>query len=185
MKISTSLSILLCSLCIFSYAQNNTFKTYPDQNWIIRPQVGVGYTFGKQEKGQAYHYGARILYSARRMFLGGTVMFGGEYMILDAHETTDNLSNPLDESRAKYLVLAPMFEQNYKVLKNSLSMTTGVGYYIGIQSSQQNAVGLITNLAWSPLTSMMRIKPYISYRNDWLFNENQTQTHSISIGFSL
>lgn len=83
--------------------------------------------------------------------------------------------------RQDYALTSAVLEQNYGIFKNSFNIGTGIGYYKGIQALHTSAVGLITNIGWFPIYKGKSITPYISYRNDWVFDKNGTNMQSICL----
>jgi hypothetical protein len=77
-----------------------------------------------------------------------------------------------------------MLEQNYKWFKYGFHFGTGIGYYFGIQDIKQNFIGMITNIGWFPVYEGKAVTPYITYRNDWVFDKNKTNMQSINIGLN-
>lgn len=157
----------------------------PNDRIFIKPHVWAGYNIGKHKSGWGYGGGIRLLYDCRARFLGGSVFVGLEasYMAPLGFVMPEKRSDATvtDYHQQNYLVLPVILEQNYPLFKGTFALGTGVGYYKGIQANRENAVGLITNIGWFPIYKGKAITPQITYRNDWVFDKNQTNTQSICI----
>jgi len=157
----------------------------PNDRWFIQPHVTSGYTIGKTTSGWGYGYGLRVLYDFERNFLGGPLFLGMETSFLSplAFKPSE-ARNPVSFNRQNYIVISPMLEQNYSWLKNGFTVGTGISFYKGIQDQTKNAAGLITNIGWFPIYKGKAVTPYITYRNDWVFDKNGTNMQSLSVGLN-
>lgn len=160
----------------------------PNDRIFIKPHVWAGYNIGKHKSGWGYGAGIRLLYDCRARFLGGSVFLGTEVSFMAplgfvAPEKRSDATTT-NYHQQNYLVLPVILEQNYPLFKSTFTLGTGVGYYKGIQANHENAVGLITNIGWFPIYKGKAITPQITYRNDWVFDKNQTNTQSICIAFN-
>lgn len=95
-----------------------------------------------------------------------------------------NIKNRVDHNKQNHLIASAVLEQNYKWFNYGFNFGTGVGYYFGIQDLIENSIGMITNIGWFPIYKGKNITPYITYRNDWVFNDNKINMQSISIGLN-
>lgn len=182
-------SIFLFLLIIFiaqSVFSQDSLNLRPKYRWFIQPQYFAGYTLGNAQSGWGYGAGMRCLYDFRQKFLGGPLFLGLETTYLSAlnfvsyNPSTDRY----DYKKQNYVVVAPVLEQNYNWLKNGFHIGTGVGYYKGIQDLNKSAWGIITNIGWFPIYDHKSITPCITYRNDWVFDKNQTNMQSISLSLN-
>lgn len=157
----------------------------PNDRFFIKPHVWSGYNIGKYKSGWGYGGGIRLLYDCRARLLGGSVFVGVEasYMAPLGFVMPEKRSDATvtDYHQQNYLVLPVILEQNYPLFKGTFTLGTGVSYYKGIQANRKNAVGMITNIGWFPIYKGKAITPQITYRNDWVFDKNQTNTQSICI----
>ena len=172
-----------------SYSQD----TLPNSRWFIKPHVIAGYNIGSQnlkgigkdQPGYGFGYGAgiRCLYDFRKIFLGGSVFAGVETSFLSALGFED-----FDEGenlrRKNYIVISPFLEQNYKWMHYAFQVGNGIGFYKGVQAQNKNAIGLITNIGWFPIYRGKKITPYITYRNDFVFDRKATNMECISVGIN-
>jgi hypothetical protein len=160
----------------------------PNDRIFIKPHVWSGYNIGKHQSGWGYGAGIRVLYDCNARFLGGSVFFGTEVSYMAPLAFVPSSARPTGSdvayNKQNYLVLPLILEQNYPLFKSSFTLGTGVAYYKGIQGNRQNAVGLITNIGWFPIYKGKAITPQITYRNDWVFDANQTNTQSICLALN-
>jgi len=64
------------------------------------------------------------------------------------------------------------------------NMSIGTIGYFSYGKNNDNIIGLTSNLGWEP-DNHIPFKPFITYRNDLLFEKTHTKTiHSISVGFA-
>ena len=165
------------------------FTPLPNDRFLIKPHFWCGYNIGKNKSGWGYGGGVRFLYDFQARFLGGSVFAGVEvsYMaplgFVESKDRSAMVSNR-NYSQQNYLVLPIILEQNYPLFKSTFTIGTGFGYYKGIQANSENAVGMITNIGWFPIYKGKAITPQITYRNDWVFDKNQTNTQSICVAFN-
>lgn len=165
------------------------FTPLPNDRFFIKPHFWCGYNIGKNKSGWGYGGGLRFLYDFRARFLGGSVFAGIEVSYMAplgfvADDTRSDASSSKQYNRQNYLVLPLILEQNYPLFKSTFTIGTGVGYYKGVQANRENAVGLITNIGWFPIYKGKAITPQITYRNDWVFDKNQTNTQSLCIALN-
>ncbi|HEY4799939.1 MAG TPA: hypothetical protein VII99_12740 [Bacteroidia bacterium] len=179
-------------LAFFFFHKIYCQDTLPHSRWFIKPHIIAGYNLGTSKNeiksivqeqpgfGYGYGFGIRGLYDFRKIFLGGSVFLGVETSFLSSlgFEYTEDKFN---YNRLNYFLVAPVLEQNYKWLRNSFQMANGIAFYNGIQRFNKNAFGLITNIGWFPIYRGKAITPYITYRNDWVFDK-KTNMESISLG---
>jgi len=125
---------------------------------IFRPHFGYGYIEGES----IYHYGGRILLPADSIRKYGLEItkFGSK----DDHFSSIGI----------------VLEQR---LFDWFNMSIGtIGYFdYGVDSD--NVIGLTTNLGWEP-DNHIPFKPFVTYRNDVIFNNHTDVIHSISVGFA-
>jgi len=65
-----------------------------------------------------------------------------------------------------------------------LNMGIGTIGYFGYGHSDENLVGIVSNIGWEPNYSI-GFAPYLRYRNDIIFDQKKTILHSITFGFLL
>jgi len=154
----------------------------PNDRWFIKPHIITGYTIGTYQSGYGYGVGIRCLYDFEKIFLGGSVFLGLETSFLSplGFENYENV-NP---GKYNYLIVSPIVEQNYKWLNYGFQFGFGFGDYMGIQFPNTNVGGFITNIGWFPIYNGKAITPYITYRNDWIFDKNKNNMQSLNLGIN-
>ena len=124
---------------------------------LFRPHFGYGSLDGKAIS----HYGGRILLGA------------GEYRKYGLEITK------FKNSTNNFTSIGIVLEQR---LFGWFNMSIGTVGYFDYGKSDENIIGLTTNLGWEP-DNHIPFKPFITYRNDVIFDGNTKVIHSISIGF--
>jgi hypothetical protein len=171
MKKSLLISAILISFLSITHAQ----ETKPNDRWFIKTQLISGYNLGKQINGFGYGAAVRCLYDFETKFLGGPVFLGIESaFVAPLGFVQPNNDSRIDYSRMNYMATSVVLEQNYPWLKHGFNIGTGIGYYRGVQDLNKNAVGLITNIGWFPIYEGKSVTPYITYRNDRVFDSLST-----------
>jgi hypothetical protein len=176
-------SVLVLLFCGIIWNTVLSQNSKPNDRWFIQPQVFTGYTIGKYKSGFGYGIGIRCLYDFEKRFLGGPLFLGLETSFLSSLGF-EHSENELDYSRRNNLIVSAVLEQNYKWFKYGFHIGTGIGYYFGIQDLNKNSIGMVTNIGWFPVYEGKAVTPYITYRNDWVFDRNKTNMQSISIGLN-
>ena len=125
---------------------------------LFRPHFGYGSIDGKVIS----HYGGRILLGT-----GKNKKYGLEF-------------TKFRNSINKFTSIGIVLEQR---LFEWFNMSIGTVGYFDYGKSNENIIGLITNLGWEP-NNHIPFKPFITYRNDVIFDSNTKVIHSISAGFS-
>jgi len=188
----------------FAFCQD--FKN--NDRWFIQPHLIFGNTTGndnyyvngvqhKNDLGSGWGYGAgmRCLYDFKTDFMGSPLWLGMEASYLSTlgvNPTTND--NHYDKNNPQYvghsptyawhyLIIAPVLEQNYKWFKHGFQLGTGIGYYKDIKGVH-DSWGIITNIGWFPIYKDKRVTPYITYRNDWIFDRNATNVNGLGIGLN-
>ena len=135
----------------------------------IRPHAGFGYTKnGKNgQDGLSSHIGARFLLSADEY-----KKYGIELTYIDTLMSKEGSS--ATRSIATGIVLE-------KKLWKWFNLSIGSIGYIGVSGNTTNPFGIVTNLGWEPDT-VKAIKPFITLRSDFIFNQPVTRINSISLG---
>lgn len=130
----------------------------------FRPSAGVGYTtsYGKGIAGLGYHIGGRFLLEANPNQKYGLEI---TYIRAVASESRD------------YVAMGIVLEQRKF---NWFNMSIGTIGYINIRESTY-PFGIVTNLGWEPRASG-RLKPFVTYRSEWIFDKVFLGINSISIG---
>lgn len=179
-KIKQSIFIFL-----FGILWNTVFSqnSKPNNRWFIQPQIFTGYTIGEYKSGFGYGVGIRCLYDFEKRFLGGPLFLGLETSFLSSLGFVP-FENGFDYNRRNYLLVIAVLEQNCKWFKYGFHIGTGIGYYLGIQDLNRNSFGMVTNIGWFPIYEGKAVTPYITYRNDWVFDKNKTNMQSVSIGLN-
>jgi hypothetical protein len=174
--------VIVFSLGIIS---NDLFsqESKPNDRWFIQLHFFTGYTFGEDKSGLGYGVGIRCLYDFERKFLGAPLFLGMETSFLSPLGF-EHFKNESYYNRKNYFIVSPVLEQNYKWLKYGFHIGTGIGYYIGMQDNYMNSIGMITNIGWFPVYEGRPVTPYVTYRNDWVFDKNKTNMQSISLGLN-
>ena len=178
-KIKKNLLVIIFSVFISNIIFSQNSK--PNDRWFIQPQIFTGYTIGKYKNGYGYGAGIRCLYDFEKKFLGGPLFLGLETSFLSSLGFK-NSEIGYDYNKFNQFIISAVLEQNYKWLNYGFHIGTGIGYYIGIQDLNTNSIGIITNIGWFPIYNGKVVTPYITYRNDWVFDKNKTNMQSISIG---
>ena len=169
-------SVIVCTQVV---SQNSK----PNDRWFIQPQIFAGYTIGEYKSGYGCGGGIRCLYDFEKKFLGGPLFLGLETSFLSSLGFAPS-EYGIVYNKQNHLILAAVLEQNYQWFKCGFHFSTGIGYYIGIQGLNKNSIGMITNIGWFPIYKGRAITPYLTYRNDWVFDKNKTNMQSISIGLN-
>ena len=180
-KLKESVFILLFLGILWDTVFSQNSK--PNDRWFIQPQIFSGYTIGKYKSGYGYGVGIRCLYDFEKRFLGAPLFLGLETTFLSSLGF-EHFKNGFDYNRRNHLLVSAVLEQNYKWFKYGFHIGTGIGYYLGIQDLNKNSIGMVTNIGWFPIYEGKAITPYITYRNDWVFDKNKTNMQSISIGLN-
>ena len=89
-----------------------------------------------------------------------------------------------DFNRQNHLIISAVSEQNYEWFKYGFHIGTGIGYYLGIPALNKNSIGRITNVGWFPIYEGKAVTPFVTYRNDRIFDRNKTNMQSFSIGIN-
>jgi penicillin V acylase-like amidase (Ntn superfamily) len=136
------------------------FLKYVDKKSSItfRPHFGYGSLDGKNIP----HYGGRLLLPA-----GEIRRWGLEFTKFDSDDS-------------KFTALGIVLEQR---LFEWFNMSIGTVGYFDYGKDSDNVIGLTTNLGWEP-DNHIPFKPFITYRNDVIFDKDTDVLHSISVGFS-
>ncbi|MDI6642361.1 MAG: hypothetical protein QME68_08660 [Elusimicrobiota bacterium] len=132
----------------------------------FRPHNGVGYTtsYGKGINGVGYHIGGRFLLETNPNQKYGIEI---TYITAVASENRD------------YVAIGIVLEQRKF---NWFNMSIGTIGYINIQENV-NPFGIVTNLGWEPKTTG-RLRPFITYRSEWVFDKVILGINSISMGIT-
>jgi len=127
-------------------------------NIIFRPHFGYGSLDGEKIS----HYGGRLLLPAGDIRKWGleVTKFNGD--------------------SSEFSALGIVLEQR---LFDWFNMSIGTVGYFDYGKDSDNVIGLTTNLGWEP-NNHIPFKPFISYRNDVIFDKDTDVIHSISAGFS-
>lgn len=125
---------------------------------IFRPHFGYGSLDGENIS----HYGSRILLPA-----GEIRRWGLEVTKFDGDDN-------------EFTALGIVLEQR---LFEWFNMSIGTIGYFDYGRDPENLIGLTTNLGWEP-DNHIPFKPFITYRNDIIFDKDTDVIHSISVGFS-
>ncbi len=133
---------------------------------IIRPQGGYGYfhSADPDSSGATYHAGARILLPASEV-----KRFGLEFSWFDVKDA------------GEFTSMGILLEQK---MWNWFNNSIGTVGYFGFGEDSENIVGLMTNLGWEPNWDKA-LKPFVTYRTDFIFSEELTTIHSLSAGLAL
>ncbi|MBI4721762.1 MAG: hypothetical protein HY769_01970 [Candidatus Stahlbacteria bacterium] len=132
----------------------------------FRPHVGVGYTtsYGKGIDGLGYHIGGRWLLEAN-----SNQKYSLEITYIKA---------VVSENR-NYVAIGIVLEQKKF---NWFNMSIGTIGYINTQENTK-PFGIVTNLGWEPKT-IGHLKPFVTYRSEWIFDKVLLGIDSISIGIT-
>jgi len=133
-------------------------KYKEESSLIFRPHFGYGSLDGEN----MFHYGGRILLPAGEIRKWGL-------------EVTKFVSDDNE-----FTALGIVLEQR---LFEWFNMSMGTVGYFDYGRDSENLIGLTTNLGWEP-DNHIPLKPFITYRNDVIFDKNTDVVHSISAGFS-
>jgi len=178
-------SIIICAIFSSFMSLVSSQETKPNDRWLIKTQLFSGYNIGKDVAGFGYGAAVRCLYDFETRFLGGPVFLGIE----SGFVSPMGFEKPRDDSRVdyskmNYMVTSVVLEQNYPWLKHGFNIGTGLAYYHGVQDLNSRAIGLITNIGWFPIYKGKSVTPYITYRNDWVFDSMGTNMQSLSLGLN-
>jgi intein/homing endonuclease len=132
----------------------------------FRPNIGVGYTtsYGKGIYGFGYHIGGRFLLEAN-----SNQKYGVEITYITA----------VASKNRDYVAIGIILEQRKF---NWFNMSIGTIGYINLQENT-NPFGIVTNLGWE-LKTIGGLKPFITYRAEWIFDEVLLGINSISVGIT-
>lgn len=133
--------------------------TEKKSNILFRPHFGYSVIDGKS----VFHYGGRILLPA-----GNVRKYGLEI-------------TKFDNDDRQFTSVGFVLEQR---LFDWFNISIGTVGYFDYGADSENVIGLTTNLGWEP-DNHIPFKPFITYRNDVIFNEYTDVVHSISVGFGL
>jgi len=133
-------------------------KYKEESSLIFRPHFGYGSLNGENIS----HYGGRIL-----LPVGNNRTYGLEVTKFDGDDN-------------EFTALGIVLEQR---LFEWFNMSIGTVGYFDYGRDSENLIGLTTNLGWEP-DNHIPFKPFITYRNDVIFDKNTDVVHSISAGFS-
>ena len=127
-------------------------------NIIFRPHFGYGSLDGEKIS----HYGGRLLLPAGDIRKWGleVTKFNGD--------------------SSEFSALGIVLEQR---LFGWFNMSMGTVGYFDYGKDSDNVIGLTTNLGWEP-NNNVPFKPFVTYRNDVIFDKDTDIVHSISVGFS-
>ncbi len=137
---------------------------FAEDNLTLRPHMGIGSANSTPTTGSdsINHIGIRLLLNA-----GGSKKYGLELTQFES------------DSGHKFQSIGIVIEQKKWGWFN-MSIGT-VGYFD--YTDNTNPVGLMTNLGWEP-ESKHSIKPFITYRGDLIFADQNQRIHSISSGLT-
>lgn len=133
-------------------------KYREETSLMFRPHFGYGSLDGEN----LFHYGGRFLLPA-----GETRRWGLEVTKFDGDDN-------------EFTALGIVLEQRLFEWFNTSIGTVG---YFDYGRNSENLIGLTTNLGWEP-DNHIPFKPFITYRNDVIFDTDTDVIHSISVGFS-
>jgi hypothetical protein len=146
-----------------------SFPSWAEKGILIRPHLGMGYTdvSGEGASGMARLIGSRFLLSA-----GGNKSYGLEVSYIEAYAGKD------DKPDTDYLAVGIVLE---KKPFESFNMGIGTIGYLGMGDNSDNPFGIVTNLGWEP-EYKGNITPYISFRSEWIFDENIFKINTLTAG---
>jgi hypothetical protein len=138
---------------------------------LLRPFAGAGYsqTAGSDGTGAGVHAGARLLLQAN-----ANQSYGIEVSFIDAYRIAGSAED------IKFIPVGLVLEQK---LFGWFIMGIGTIGYVGIGSNKSNPFGLVTNLGWEPEWDS-KWSPFITYRAEFIFDEQIRQHSSISSGIT-
>lgn len=134
---------------------------YAEDGVVFRPHIGFGYS--SSSNGIVSHVGGRLLLDA-----GDNRRYGLE-------ATYFNLKD-IDDFTSFGIIL----EQRLWMWFN---MSIGTIGYFGYGKNSGNPAGLVTNLGWEP-EIFKNLKPFINYRNDFIFHDDTAKIYSLSAGLN-
>ena len=133
---------------------------------LFRPHFGTGKLTKGDENKTFSHYGGRILLVA-----GDNKKYG--------LEITKFI--PSDDNENSFNSIGIVIEQR---LFNWFNMSIGTIGYFDYGGDSRNIVGLVTNLGWEPKNNSS-FKPFITFRNDIVFDDSTDKIYSLSLGFNI
>ncbi len=146
--------VVAVGLCILALVQS---RAYADEDVMVRPHAGIGSMDGKQYQ----HAGIRVLLDA-----SAEKKYGLEL-------------TRVNTPQGNYLAAGIVLEQTKFGWFN---MSIGTIGYLG-RGNTLNLPGLVANLGWEPETSAA-FKPFVTMRNDVLFDKKMRTGISLSAGLS-
>ena len=142
---------------------------------FIRPHAGIGWASAYNRSGDALalHAGGRVLFPAPLSPKVATT-FGLEATYLQLDITGG------DAFTERYAAVGVVLEMT--VVKG-FNLGIGTLGYIGVGGSDRNPFGVVTNLGWEP-TWQSRVRPYITLRTEWIFDQATYNVMSLSAGIT-
>jgi len=148
---------MLILISTFLFGQNNGI--------LFRTISGAGYNSSINDKisGVGYHIGGRLLLN-----VDPSHRYGLETTFVSPFGNDDN----------NYIAIGIVLEQ---IKKEWFLMSIGTIGYIELGNGGNNPFGIVSDLGWeSPKEK--KIKPFVSYRSEWIFNQSVLSLNSISFG---
>lgn len=140
---------------------------------FLRPHAGIGWASAYNRSGDAlaFHAGGRVLFPAP-LSPKVDAKFGLEATYLQLDITGREI-----------------FSERYAAVGVVLEMTVVRGFnlgigtlgYIGVRGTDRNPFGIVTNLGWEP-TWDSRVRPYVTMRSEWIFDQATYSVLSLSAG---
>lgn len=137
--------------------------------FIVRPQTSFGHLSAinsHEDNGVVYSAGLRLLMSSSK-----TQRFGINVNYYDVQ----------NDNNDSFTSAGFILEQK---VANWFAMGVGTVINFNYGDDNKNIGGITTNLGWEP-SWKKRVKPYVTYKTDFIFADNFILINSLDLGISL